>query len=57
LNSREAIKLSKLGISFEKSIIDSKLINKLSECILVFFFPINQAKSSMIVYEYSFSLN
>ena len=52
-NSIEAIKLTKLGIFFVKFIIHSKLINKLPNCIFVFFL-INQAKSSMKVYEYSF---
>ena len=55
-NSTEAIKLSNLGISYEKSIIYSKLINKLPRCILVHFSPINQGKSSMEAYEYSFPL-
>ena len=54
LNSIEAIKLTELGIFFVKSIIDSKLINKLPNCILVFFFLIDQAKNSMKVHEYSF---
>jgi len=54
LNSIEAIKLTKLGISFVKSIIDSKLISRLPNCILVTFFLINQAKRSMKVHKYSF---
>jgi len=54
LNSIEATKLTKLGIFFVKFIIDSKLINKLPNYILVFFFLINQVKSSMKVHEYSF---
>jgi len=54
LNSIEAINLNKLGISFVKSIIDLMLISRLPNCILATFFLINQAKSSMKVYKYSF---
>jgi len=56
LNSIEAIKLTKRVIFFEKSMIDSKLISKHPSYILVFFFPINQAKSYMEVHGYSFPL-
>ena len=54
LNSIEAVKLTKLGIFFVKFIIDSKFINKPPNCMLVFFFLINQAKSSIKVHQYSF---